>query len=79
MTDPINDPLSPIRLQIMWDRLIAVVEELKKHNAQLQKKNEELHAKVQTLMAKTEHDEVEATRCELELHRLKELVRGLSQ
>ena len=27
MTDPINDPLSPIRLQIMWDRLIAVVEE----------------------------------------------------
>lgn len=27
MTDPHNDPLSPIRLQIMWDRLIAVVEE----------------------------------------------------
>ena len=27
MTDPQNDPLSPIRLQIMWDRLIAVVEE----------------------------------------------------
>ncbi len=27
MTDPIKDPLSPIRLQIMWDRLIAVVEE----------------------------------------------------
>lgn len=27
MTDPVNDPLSPIRLQIMWDRLIAVVEE----------------------------------------------------
>lgn len=31
MTDqkpsPDNDPLSPIRLQIMWDRLIAVVEE----------------------------------------------------
>ena len=27
ITDPINDPLSPIRLQIMWDRLIAVVEE----------------------------------------------------
>lgn len=26
-SDPINDPLSPIRLQIMWDRLIAVVEE----------------------------------------------------
>ncbi len=24
---PYNDPLSPIRLQIMWDRLIAVVEE----------------------------------------------------
>ena len=23
----INDPLSPIRLQLMWDRLIAVVEE----------------------------------------------------
>ncbi len=22
-----NDPLSPIRLQLMWDRLIAVVEE----------------------------------------------------
>ncbi len=23
----VNDPLSPIRLQLMWDRLIAVVEE----------------------------------------------------
>ena len=23
----INDPLSPIRLQVMWDRLIAVVEQ----------------------------------------------------
>ena len=23
----INDPLSPIRLQLMWDRLISVVEE----------------------------------------------------
>ena len=23
----INDPLSPIRMQLMWDRLIAVVEE----------------------------------------------------
>ena len=22
-----NDPLSPIRLQLMWDRLISVVEE----------------------------------------------------
>jgi N-methylhydantoinase B len=27
MVDAHNDPLSPIRLQIMWDRLIAVVEE----------------------------------------------------
>ena len=26
-TNPVNDPLSAIRLQIMWDRLIAVVEE----------------------------------------------------
>ena len=26
-SNPVNDPLSPIRLQIMWDRLIAVVEE----------------------------------------------------
>ena len=23
----VNDPISPIRLQLMWDRLIAVVEE----------------------------------------------------
>src|SRR5262249_42753978 len=23
----VNDPLSPIRLQVMWDRLVAVVEE----------------------------------------------------
>jgi N-methylhydantoinase B len=27
MTVPANDPLSPIRLQLMWDRLIAVVEQ----------------------------------------------------
>jgi N-methylhydantoinase B len=27
MTVPANDPLAPIRLQLMWDRLIAVVEQ----------------------------------------------------
>jgi N-methylhydantoinase B len=27
MSVPANDPLSPIRLQLMWDRLIAVVEQ----------------------------------------------------